>query len=355
MLTQKIAGILKAAVKGIDEKRMQNLLAKQYDCLHLMDERKNWLLPSLNAISGELLPNDLTEEKTVNFIDEIARLAEANPYLVSFLKRVDQETFPVLAGKVSAEGAVVIPELVAYAWMLECLTRAMYNDYRIALEFVPHFQKERNEPNSFNYVNYFHKLKLKSVEIPIKKNIAKRFGSGIISPQAYRWTLPINILEACLTDYMNGYKHNARAGRTLMVNRPGRKTDHPLTGAGPSRWSENKKAVSVRMPMPKQWADLYQTWNMAFVMQFPVHLYLLPKLLIPQVASYQNAPTEYIYKRVLALYLVVNYSGFCVQAKANNKEQVADWRDSKLTKLWGESNLESAKAYEELVQSLSVG
>ncbi|HXC06140.1 MAG TPA: hypothetical protein VNZ86_15390, partial [Bacteroidia bacterium] len=64
---------------------------------------------------------------------------------------------------------------------------------------------------------------------------------------------------------------------------------------------------------------------------------------------YQDTPTEYMHNRVLALYLAVNYSGFCVQAMANRNEPVADWRDSKLIQLWGKSNLECAKDYQDLL------
>jgi len=58
----------------------------------------------------------------------------------------------------------------------------------------------------------------------------------------------------------------------------------------------------LRFALPRRWADLYTTWNLAFVSHYGDFPYLMTKLLIPQVNGYQDSPEEYIYNRLLALY-----------------------------------------------------
>ena len=57
---------------------------------------------------------------------------------------------------------------------------------------------------------------------------------------------------------------NALAGKTLALNPPGLEEDKQ-TKAGPTRISENGQMVESRPPLPGLWADLYSTWNMAYI------------------------------------------------------------------------------------------
>ena len=57
---------------------------------------------------------------------------------------------------------------------------------------------------------------------------------------------------------------NALAGKTLALNRPGLEEDK-RTMAGPTEISENGQMIEFSPPLPSLWADLYETWNMAYV------------------------------------------------------------------------------------------
>ena len=71
------------------------------------------------------------------------------------------------------------------------------------------------------------------------------------------------------------------------------------TGAGPTRFSEDGQRIEFRPPLPRQWADLYQTWNMAFISKYPDFPFFMAKLLIPSVSGYQGRPENYLYPRDL--------------------------------------------------------
>jgi len=349
MLTRTIASQIKAALNGFDMQRMHDQMRTHYKTFQLLNDIGKWTIPALQKISSELLPGHLDENAAKNFVDQMAALAEKNPYLIDFLEKVKNEKFESLHKKISIEGPETFPDLLAFAMVLERLTLALYNDPGLALDCIEYFRKKRLHPGAFRYRSFFHKLKLNSIERPFHKKTLQRAQTGTVPPDSFRWSLPVNIFEACVTDLLNGNKNNSRASWPLIVNRPGNRKDDPKTGAGPSRWSEDKKAVSLHMPLPKEWADLYQTWNMAFVIQFPFYLYILPKLFIPQVANYQEKPSEYIHNRVLALYLTLNYYGFRTAISQKNNMSEPDWTDKKLTELWGRSNLESAVKYKKAV------
>ena len=48
------------------------------------------------------------------------------------------------------------------------------------------------------------------------------------------------------------------------MNPPGLDEDKQ-TKAGPTSISENGQMVEFRPPLPGLWADLYSTWNMAYI------------------------------------------------------------------------------------------
>ena len=57
---------------------------------------------------------------------------------------------------------------------------------------------------------------------------------------------------------------NAVAGESLVLNRPGLE-ENKCTMAGPTTISKNGQMIEYRPPLPSLWADLYSTWNMAYV------------------------------------------------------------------------------------------
>jgi len=59
-----------------------------------------------------------------------------------------------------------------------------------------------------------------------------------------------------------------------------------------------------------------------------------------------------MYKRILALYFVLNHASFNYTEKANNQERVIEWHDKELSSLWGKANLENAQIYRRLLSTI---
>ena len=355
MFTEKITYEIKKTLKGFNEDKMRDRMLMHYKLLHLIDDKEKWATPELQEISLELLPCDMTEKKSKDFIDEIARLAEKNPYLVNFLKKAQNEKFKRLSLKVAKEGEQLFPDLVAYANALERLTKATHDNPKILGKCVKIFKKERRKISRFKHETLFRKIKLTSIEKPIIEDIIlKSYKTGKVPKNAGRSVVFLNILEATLADIVEFNMDNAKVGWILAVNKSGSKDYDPRTGEGFSGWSDDKKTICLRPPLPKEWADLYQTWNMAFVSQSQSFPYLISKLLIPQVADYQNDPSQYLHKRVLALYIFLNYLIFDCAKRMEEKISAIHWDDIKLARLWGKANLESARKYKSELLKLSL-
>ena len=254
--------------------------------------------------------------------------------------------------KFNREGHEIIPEVVALGMVLESLTTALHKDHTLTLILLKSFRSTRKDPEKFKYYSFFHKVKTKSVDVAMlqKENC---FNTGIVKPTRARWVLTINILEAALDDFFTGLKANARSSYPLMKNKPGTKKYNEKTGAGPTQWSEDKQAICLQVPLAKKWNDLYQTWNMAFAIKKPFCIYMISKLLIPKVANYKDKPTEYMFHRVNALYIMLHYAGRIRLWKAMNNEKVYYWADKKLAAVWGKVNLESADSYKRELASVA--
>ena len=345
MTVYKIADQIKLILNGIDENVMHDKMLMYYQSLYLMDENESWVLKELQGISNQLLDKSWTANRTKAFIDEIAGLMIKNVYLNNFLEEYKDEDLSI-SEKLNNKDNVMILEIVAFSIVLQQLTMAIYLNSGLMVLLVDHFKKLRAKSNVFKYVGFFHKMKMLSVEKSITTRMAS-FNTGIVHPKIGRLLLPTNILEACLDDYFDGFKDNANASRPLITNRPGASEDR-YTGAGPSRWSEDKKVICYALPLPQKWNELYLTWNMAFISKFPRFLYMLPKLLIPQVADYHAKPMEFMSNRVYALYITLMYGGLNFH-KWEERDDDFKWSDKRLTTRWGEANLESANDYKQEV------
>ncbi|MBI3038141.1 hypothetical protein HYY75_03675 [bacterium] len=341
--SMKIANLIKNSLIGFDPVKVRNGMKVHYQGMKLLDVFGNWKAPELEAISDQLLPRDLDQVKVNKFVDLVAHYAETNVYLNDFLNKAANQDFPVLFSKVGKEGNVVFPDLVLFALALEKLTKAMRANWRVVEACHKIWLVERKTKGIFSLLKkpaYF--IKLESVQKPITMYI-KYNKTGQLPADFGSVILPLNILEAVAYDIAGGNYKNALAGKIAAKNKPGTKTANARTGQGPSVWAQDKQMILVNMPYPKQWADLYATWNMAFISQFDSAPYLFVKLLIPQVSDYQLASAEYIFNRAFALYTILNYD-------YDEVGKATQWSDKSLTKFWGSVNKENAEKYEKLVK-----
>ena len=96
-------------------------------------------------------------------------------------------------------------------------------------------------------------------------------------------------MEAVLEDERNHNFANAEVG-VILAKFPQTVEHNNKTGSGPCRLSPSRQFFECSQPLSRRWADLYSSWNLAFVSQFPDFVYYVPKLLIPTVSSYQDNP-----------------------------------------------------------------
>ncbi|MBF0410331.1 MAG: hypothetical protein HQM10_23495 [Candidatus Riflebacteria bacterium] len=351
---RKIAEVVKQNISGVSATELKQLMKKHFRQLRLLDGRDRWVSSSLSKISEDLIPSDLSEKDVLKIIDLMAYYAELNPYLKNFLDQADKQSFPVLWAKVQAEGRVVFPDVVALALALQNLTKAMHDDWRLMEICRDIWHEARKEANIGKYMSPFDYAKLPSVEGGINSWLDMH-KSGKVAPDAGWCAISLNVAEAMAVDTQMNFKDNAKAGLVLAKYRPGAKKLDPVTGEGPSTWSKDRKAIAHNFAHARQWADLYATWNLAFVSHYDEFPYVMVKLLIPAVNHYQDDPPEYIYNRALALFTFLHhlYLGRADDAKTGRKSIV--WRDDKLTRLWGAVNKVSSIHYDNGIQNAKKG
>jgi hypothetical protein len=350
-VAKRIAERIKEVIAGLRRDRIAELIRQHLVQLRLIDGTGRWQAEQLAPIGNWLLGEDLDTGDALELVDEVARCAGANPYLSEFLSRAEGETFDRLYHKVYMEGATVLPSVVTYALLLERLTQAMRNDWRLIQACREIWLRARDAEDMKSQLIVFERAKVLSIDVPIKRAL-EFHESGSVAPQFGRVLLPMNIIEAMVEDIRLGNRDNAASAWPLVKDRPGSWASEANTGEVAARWSEDRKAILLSFALPCRWADLYATWNLAFVSHYGDFPYWMTKLLIPQVNGYQDSPEEYLHNRVLALYCHLHYMGFGRIDLAKQGRDAIDWHDEALTKLWSSINRESADKYSEAVKQL---
>ncbi|MDO5294221.1 MAG: hypothetical protein Q4F05_15900 [bacterium] len=328
---------------------LKRIMRKHYRRLHLMDRNGQWKDKLFENNQEYLLPAQITNESVNEFMDQIVTLALENNYLVKYIESCSPENYTYLKQKFNEEGAEVIPDVIAYSLALNKLTTLCLKDWHILEYLYKHLRKVRKDTGSFKKLPLFHKIKLISVELPIKTYL-ECHRTRKIEPTSGGIAVAINILEATVTDFLYGVNDNAETGWTLMKNRCGLKEKDPKTGAGPSKWSDDGKYIQRVYPYGKQWADLYQVWNLCFCTRFKDFVYVIPKLLIPAVADYREQPANYIYQRAIALYIYLNWSSFDYLEKQKKNQPCINWHDKSLSLEFAKSNRHMAMHYQRLLK-----
>ena len=177
------------------------------------------------------------------------------------------------------------------------------------------------------------------------------FSFNFLAPQSLAInSLVVNILEAVREDERLYNFDNAEAG-VILAKFPHSREYNQRTGSGPCHLSRSRQFFECPQPLTLHWADLYSSWNLAFVSEFPDFVYYIPKLLIPSVSDYQDNPAGYIYTRILALYTYIHWKMNWNHLNQNRKIQ---WSEASLTKTWGAANKISSQDYvERLAAALS--
>lgn len=346
-----IANYVKSTFNSKSDAEMKSMVKEYFTTMKLMTPEGEWAHPKLAEIGDKLLPKNLSVADFKSLVDDMAENASENPYIHAFLGNAQADGLPGLVAKIQKDGPKVIPGFAAYAMTLQNLTVAMREDYEVAKACEEIWRARREEVGgAYANIGFEGAVKYHSVEYPVSSMTAA-LDKGEIDPQFGRVILPVNIIEAMLYDMATGNWDNAKTGWITATHRPGN-TPNEATGAGDTVITEDGSGVSVNMPLPKDWADLYHAWNMAFVSQFAQFPYSMVKLLIPEVGDYQNEPSEYIHTRALALYAHLNFILHRPTEGVGGSGEF-DWSSPEMTKMFGAVNREQAEAYAAEVDRLN--
>jgi len=353
-ITEDIARIVRGYVEDLTPGEITEKIELHYQLLGLMDDNGDWVHDYFKAFPNPaglyLFPTSVTSLDLMQLVDDMAENASNNPYILRALDTLKDGNYPTLQRKLLQEGKEVIPNVVTLAFVLEKMTATMKQDLRfleVCKEIWSDFSKTLS--NTLALGKFFSLAKVLSVEEVIKRRIQTLKSQELRKEFAIN-SLTVNIMEAVLEDERLGHFDNAYTGEFLAKYTHSKEYD-PRTGSGPCQFSSSLQSLECPQPLPLHWADLYSTWNMAFVSGFPDFVYYLPKLLIPSVSNYQDNPAEYINTRVLALYTFIhwtlNWNNF------NNNEMI-QWSEVSLTRDWGAANKNSTRDYvNRLAEALS--
>lgn len=339
----KLARVIQAALVHASTRDFCERMVNQYRLVRLLDHDGQWATPELQAASTRLLPtpSELTRSAINRFVDEIGELIDQNPYLSDALSSVaDTSAASALAAKVQTEGDWILPQVIAYGMVLDRLTAAMAEDWRLLQSVTEHWDEVRRREGVVRQLireaQPFELAKLYSVLGPIR-SIIEFHEQGRVDPGFLDPMLSVNINEAVAADVARAHFANAEAGLVLAEHGPG----HQGRGAG---FTANRE-IRVWMPAPERWADLYQTWNLAFVSHYPRFPFVMVKLAIPAVAGYHDEPETYIARRAIALHVHLHVL-LLGRTQASFPGADMDWYDPEFTKAFGRANARSARAYE---------
>ncbi len=317
---------------------------EEWNSLLLENYQQFYILDYLEKYQADLIPATFKREDLIAFLDEINQALQDNGYFLDLLNQIPWDQAYEYSPFTLKDGSTLLTHdyfkyLLSFAYCLNKLNSLVRKDTEFLEVLIKHYWKVRKENNFYRLSNVLAVIKFHSIELPVILFLKAR-RKNKLSPGFAKWILSFNIFEATMVDFLVGFYDNARATIPLICY-------HPNCSKGsPSSFSSDGNAVNLVSPCPKEWADLYQVWNMAFVAQFTPAPFLLVKLLIPSVSNYRHRPTEYMHTRITALHLAMTYIDSATHApliKANLK--LIGPSKMSLIKLWGRVNLAAAKKY----------
>jgi len=231
---------------------------------------------------------------------------------------------------------------IPYAFALNGLTTVIAKDVALFDHIDALFSQEKRAYYAIKYLNIFGIIKyytlgrLSQLTEPIKRDkVSRDHGRHYVN---------LNIIEAVIADRCLGNMDNVKAGWAL-IQHPVGGASNAQTGSGPTSigTSRGYPVVQLYPDFPKQWADLYSVWNLAFCSNADTYPLLAAKLLIPSVSDYVSDPNGYLFHRAIALYLHFQFAIF--RGFNGEPAYLRGWDCTKLTRAMGISTAASAQNY----------
>jgi hypothetical protein len=341
---QRIGLYFKEILSKSSDAVLEEEVDKHLKVMRLKNEEGGWNDPYLSEVELDKFPSPtIAQAKTL--IDEMIANADRNPFLQQVIAQTETGSVRNFFSQETPHNPKAALDLIGYALILENITKAMRHDIDFLKATVRIWDRELAKGIPWNFSNLLFLVKYYSIRAPLL-NFIKSQAAGRINPNFGQFFLPLNILEATAYDWWQGNKENAYAGWILAHFFPGR-PHNPTTGEGPTILSRDGNATQFCPPFPKEWADLYSVWNLAFVSQLNRFPIWATKLLIPQVSVYHDNPCEYIHNRMLALYVTLNHQLYAKDQVLPTYHSLLDTR--KITKAFSIQNAKSAVRYFKLL------
>ena len=330
-------------IADLDTCEVKGRVEQCYKDLGLMDQDGQWTRDIFQTISSDL-SLDISAATIEEEIDQVVRNIKDNPYLMRAIfdiihaENMDEDMLNQGKAAIINELKMVLP----FALALNMLTKAQI-EHSDVLEGCVDIWKEKRKAmgGSIKGLGLKRTIKLVSVEQPITKMLKNRKKPDY-SRTLGRGILPLNILEATALEGVLGSHDNASAGLALAKNYPGKYHGSACElGGDRQEWLFN-------YPMPKQWSDLYTTWNMQFCANCEDRPVLLSKLLISAVSGYQDNPRAFISRRAYALYSSLNFLIF-----STDTPDPVPALPTVATKAWGRNNRICSRLYQRVVKKSS--
>jgi len=329
----------------------RDLLVSVLQQFEVIDPQLNFRIQFEQGEISTLLPREFDGSFFSELISKVGESAEENTYLASFLNELSKEDWSQITcclGESRFQQYQALATLLTFAYALEKINTLANLSPENLRVLVTHYQRIRKEKNYYRLGNLLGMIKLHSIELPLvrflKAHKKRKMGASFA-----KFLLSFNIFEALLVDLATGFWDNAKVAWTLIKFPPNFKAFFFRSfkkGAG-SRFSDDNYFLELSPPNPREWADLYQVWNMAFVSQFEGALFLLVKLFIPSVAGYNERPQQYMHRRITAMHFAMHFLDFTnhhsyLPININKTSALS----KELTKKWTKHNREAARKYE---------
>lgn len=338
-----LGAVLKKNIESIPIDDFRMALNSHLKQLKLLNHDGDWAHPKLEEIENQIVPQTIVHEVFTSLLDEMIRLMYRNQYLLPLFNNFNQADLTKTIEHFNKDSDWVMAHLMSYALLMENLTKAQYNDWRILEVCHEVWIKEQIASDIRKHMKWFDKLKMDGIKKPIDSFI--RFHkTGKVDKNFFRMGMPLNVLMAVAKDMTLGNKGNAKAG-WFLAKQNTYQNHVSVTNGQYAQISPDGKALEIIMPNQPHWIDFYLSWNLAFCAHFHRFPWVMIKLLVPQVTNYQDKPHEFLYNRIMALYTTLNYTYFMRADDMNQYDNLLNWQDPILLKLWNDNNSDAIKSY----------
>ena len=324
-----IARLVKEKLNNITNEEISQSLYKHFQIWNMMNPNRTWVDPIFQSVNSILIPEKSVEDIHL-FIDQVEGNVNRNEYLGSageIIPYAYVEDFK----QILQEDKLDVLHITTFGMALEFLTKAMLENNTIAQNFYINSEKNLKwfpHPNFIFLRTKWLTIKpiiFNSIFMNHANSTRSKFLSSLMKYNMFiDGAMFVNILEACILDFLNGHNSNANSGLKLI--------------------KESFCQAKKNPEKLKKWIDLYHLWNTVFVVgNLDNGLMIAIKLFIPVITNQNINLNNWTDVRLYSLYATGIYllSGYRENAFHNLNLQI----DNELIKLLGQASINSANNY----------